>query len=37
MGEKRDAFRASVEKSEGKKPLERPRLGWEGDIKKDLQ
>jgi hypothetical protein len=37
MGEKRGAFRASVEKSEGKKSLGRPRLGWEGDIKTDLQ
>jgi hypothetical protein len=37
MGEKRGAFRVSVEKSEGKKPLGRPRLGWEGEIKTDLQ
>jgi hypothetical protein len=37
MVEKRGAFRVSVEKSERKKPLGRPRLGWEGDIKTDLQ
>jgi hypothetical protein len=37
MGEKRGTFRVSVKKSEGKKPLGRPRLGWEGDIKTDLQ
>jgi len=36
MGETRGAFRVSVEKSEGKKPLGGPRLGWEGDIKTDL-
>jgi hypothetical protein len=37
MGEKRGAVRVSVEKSEGKKPLGRPRRGWEGSIKGGLQ
>jgi hypothetical protein len=37
MGEKGGAFRVLVEKSEGKKPLGRPMLVWEGDIKTDLQ
>jgi hypothetical protein len=37
MGEKRGAFRVSVEKSEEKKPLVRPSRGWEGNIKTELQ
>jgi hypothetical protein len=37
MGEKRGLNRFSVEKSEEKKPLVRPRRGWEGNIKTDLQ
>jgi len=30
-------YRALVEKSEGKRPLGRPRRRWEDNIKKDLQ
>jgi len=37
MGECRGACRVLVEKSEGKRPLERPRRRWENNIKMDLQ
>jgi hypothetical protein len=37
MGEKRGVYRVSVGKPEGKRPLGRPRLRWEGNIKMDLQ
>jgi hypothetical protein len=37
MGEKRDAYGVLVEKSEGKRPLGRPRLRWERNIKMDLR
>ena len=37
MGEKRDVYRVSVGKPEGKKPLGRPRRRWEDNIKMDLQ
>jgi hypothetical protein len=30
MGEMRNAYKILVGKSEGKKPLGRPRCGWEG-------
>jgi len=37
MGESRCAYRVSVGKPEGKKPLGRPRRRWEDNIKMDLQ
>jgi hypothetical protein len=37
MGERRDAYRALVEKPEGRIPLGRPRRRWEDNIKMDLQ
>jgi hypothetical protein len=37
MGERREACRVLVGKSEGKRPLGRPRRGWEDNIKMDLQ
>jgi len=37
MGEFRGVHRVLVGKSEGKRPLERPRRRWEDDIKMDLQ
>jgi hypothetical protein len=37
MGERIGVYRVLVGKSEGKKPLERPRLRWENNIKMDLQ
>jgi len=33
----RDMYRVLVRKSEGKKPLGRPRRKWEDNIKMDLQ
>jgi ribosome biogenesis protein Nip4 len=36
MGEKRIVYRLLVGKSEGKKPLERPRRRWTDNIKMDL-
>ena len=36
MGERRDVYRVSVGKPEGKKPLWRPGRGWEDNIKMDL-
>ena len=36
-GEGRDVHRVLVGKPEGKRPLGRPRLRWEGNIKTDLQ
>jgi hypothetical protein len=35
-GEVRNVYRVSVGKSEGKRPLERPRRRWEDGIKMDL-
>jgi hypothetical protein len=37
MGERRGTYRDSVEKTEGKRPLGRPRRRWEDNIKMDLQ
>jgi hypothetical protein len=37
MGEGRAAYRVLVGKLEGKRPLGRPRLGWEDNIRMDLQ
>ena len=37
MGEDRDVHRVLVGKPEGKRPLGRPRLRWEYNIKMDLQ
>jgi hypothetical protein len=36
MGEKRNAYRLLVRKSEGKRPLGRPRRRWVGNIRMDL-
>jgi hypothetical protein len=35
--ESRDVYRVLVGKSEGKRPLGKPRLRWEDNIKVDLQ
>jgi hypothetical protein len=37
MGERRDVYRVSVGKPEGKRPLGRPRHRWWDNIKMDLQ
>jgi hypothetical protein len=37
MGKRKCAYRVLVGKPEGKRPLERPRHKWEGNIKLDLQ
>jgi hypothetical protein len=37
MGEERDVHRVLVGKSEGKRPLGRPRRRWEDNIKTDLE
>jgi hypothetical protein len=37
MGERRGANRVSVGKPQGKRPLGRCKLRWEGNIKIDLQ
>ena len=37
MGEDRGVHRVLVGKSEGKRPLGRPRRRWEDNIKMDLQ
>jgi hypothetical protein len=36
-GEKRGAYRILVGRPEGRRPLERPRLRWDDNIKMDLQ
>jgi hypothetical protein len=37
MGERRGAYRTSVGKPEGGRPLGRPRRRWEDNIKMDLR
>jgi hypothetical protein len=37
MGEGRGVYRVLVEKSEGKRPLGRPRCRWEDNVRMDLQ
>ena len=37
MGKRRVIYRILVGKPEGKRPLGRPKLRWEGNIKMDLQ
>ena len=37
MGEERGVYRVLVGKSEGKRPLVRPRLRWVDNIRMDLQ
>jgi hypothetical protein len=37
IGDRRGAFISLVEKPERKRPLERHRRGWEGNIKMDLE
>jgi len=37
LWERRDVYRLLVGKPEGKRPLERPRCKWEGNIKMGLQ
>jgi len=37
MGEGRGVYRVLVGKPEGERPLQRPRLRWGDNIKKDLQ
>ena len=37
MGERKGVYRVLVGKSEGNRPLGRPRLRWEDNIKMDLQ
>jgi hypothetical protein len=37
VGLRREVYRVSVEKPEGKRPLGRPRHRWEDNIKMDLQ
>jgi hypothetical protein len=37
MGEKRGAYRILVGRSEGRRPLGRPRRRWDDNIKTDLQ
>jgi hypothetical protein len=36
MGERIGAYKALLGKPEGRRPLERPRLRWEDNIKMDL-
>jgi hypothetical protein len=36
MGERRGVYRALVGKSEGRRPLERPKRRWKDKIKMDL-
>jgi hypothetical protein len=37
MGDRRGAYRILVGRPEGKRPLGRPRLRWEDNVKMDLQ
>jgi hypothetical protein len=37
MAERRGVYRVLLGKPEGKRPFERPRCRWEGNIKMDIQ
>jgi hypothetical protein len=37
MGEQRNAYKISVGKPEGKRPLGRPRRRWEDNVRMDLR
>ena len=37
MGKRRGVYRVLVRKPEGKRPLVRPRHGWEVNVKMDLK
>jgi hypothetical protein len=37
MGEMKYAYRTFVRKPDGKRPLERPKYRWEGNIRMDLR
>jgi hypothetical protein len=37
MGRKRNTYRFLIGKSEGKRPLVRPRCRWEDNVKRDLR
>jgi len=37
MGDMRNAYKSLVRKSEGKRPLRRPRHGWEDNIRMVLR
>jgi hypothetical protein len=37
MGESRGAHRVLMEKPVGRRPLERPRSRWKGNVKMDVQ
>jgi hypothetical protein len=37
MGEGRGVYRVLIERPKGKRPLGRPRRGWENNIKMDLR
>jgi hypothetical protein len=37
IGTRKDAYRVSVEKPDGRRPLGRPRRRWEGNIKINLR
>jgi hypothetical protein len=37
MGEKRCTYKVLVGKTEGRRPLERPRRKWEDNIKMDIR
>jgi hypothetical protein len=37
MGDRRGAYRALVGRSERKKPLGKPSIGWKGNVKMNLE
>jgi hypothetical protein len=37
MGDRRDAYRVLARRHEGRRPLVRPRIRWEDNIKMDFQ